>query len=146
MHPKEFITISGRIAGQGAAGARSAISRAYYGAFHTALLFLEDVDCTLPRNSNQHSLVQHALSNSSIDPAYDAGTLLSDLHGERIKADYRLENTNIETLASAQVAVEMADTISRLVGTLAESLREDPTRLQVFKDEVSDMLARARGR
>ena len=58
MQPSEFITLAGKLASMnlGAAGARSAVGRAYYGAFHLAKGVLDEFASAPPRNGNGHVL------------------------------------------------------------------------------------------
>lgn len=50
-----------------AAACRSAISRAYYAAFHVAHEFLDRIKVVVGQSSQAHVTVQHALNNSG-DP------------------------------------------------------------------------------
>ena len=110
MTGNDFITLAGWIVASGADAARcrTAISRAYYGAFHLALDFIEDIGGTVHRNASAHIQVQRLLKASGQPPAQEAGALLEDLHGDRIKADYRFRNTTVESHAFAKYRVEMA--------------------------------------
>ena len=85
MDSTEFITLAGKIAGQcGAAGARSAASRSYYGVFHLAKDILTEIGCA-PESDN-HGLVRELINSIDLPDAKEASKLLRDLHGERIKA------------------------------------------------------------
>jgi len=57
-----------------------------------------------------------------------AGGLLGDLHGERIRADYELDRSDVEKMTAAQVAVEISDSI---FGDLDAFLADDDRRSAV---------------
>jgi hypothetical protein len=52
MEPAEFISFASRVVAYSKAGARSAVSRAYYGAFHKALSVLADFGCAPASNAD----------------------------------------------------------------------------------------------
>ena len=103
MQAGEFITLSGKLAAMnlGAAGARSAVSRAYYGAFHLAKGVLDEFASAPPRNGNGHVLVPAFLESANHVDSTIAARLLQDLHTARIKVDYQLGDTRFETPAYA---------------------------------------------
>jgi uncharacterized protein (UPF0332 family) len=69
---------------------RSAISRAYYGAFHSAVGFLGQLQIAFPKRENEHKFAQEALNNSGDTNIRTAAYLLSDLRHNRNLADYEL--------------------------------------------------------
>lgn len=83
MDGSEFVGLSGRIVSMGRAGARSAVSRAYYGAFHIAMRLLDELDRAPPRSGKAHNLVPQMLESAGHPDGRAAGTLLSDLHSDR---------------------------------------------------------------
>jgi uncharacterized protein (UPF0332 family) len=129
MDATEFIQFSGTITKAGKAGARSSVSRAYYGAFHLALSLLDELGCQIPGNAGAHNLAPECLSCSSNADAKNAARLLSDLHADRIKVDYRPNDARIETVKFAEAAVLRAETIR--------------TSLEAFKKACSDTGVRA---
>jgi len=130
MRADDFIEFAGRVAGLGAAGARSAVSRAYYGALHLAAALLEELGVPLPAGRT-HGIVPILLQNSGDDDARIAGRLLSDLHSDRIKADYRLKNVDVETLRFAMLCVERAHEIRALLDAFRVHCEVADTRRQV---------------
>ena len=128
MTGDDFIILAGRLATSAdEASLRSAVSRAYYGAFHLALRFLEDIERPVPQNANAHVYVARQLQRSGQSDAYRAGSLLGDLHTERIKADYRLDNPRIGTTAFARLCVERASVIQ----TALTKCRAEPARSEI---------------
>ena len=128
MNGDDFINLAGKLAtSRDEASLRSAVSRAYYGAFHLVLAFLEDIERTVPRNANAHVQVARKLQSAGQSDAYRAGSLLRDLHTERIKADYRLDNRRIGTSAFAKLCVETASEIQAAL----KSCRAEPARSEI---------------
>ena len=110
MTGNDFIAVAGKIAAtySDPASCRTAISRAYYGAFHLAKTFLAEIAFEPPRNANTHVFIQHRLAGSGQPEAVKVASLLGDLHEDRLHADYNLDNKQIETVARARASVERA--------------------------------------
>jgi hypothetical protein len=120
MHPSAFIAIAESTASSGPAGARSAVSRAYYGAFHIALNALKSIGVVMHGNGTSHVKTVQCLQQLPNENAKKAGQLLGDLHSYRLKADYRLEKPFQEKEQEAAYAIFQAKEVERL---LAEMLR-----------------------
>jgi uncharacterized protein (UPF0332 family) len=105
-----FIQLAGKLAtaNPDEVTCRCAVSRAYYGAFHLALAFLRDLGIVLPANATAHATLQHYLIASGYPEARRAGTLLSDLHGDRIRADYRLDHPRFQDAAFTRLKAAAA--------------------------------------
>ena len=128
MTGDDFINLAGKLAtSTDEASLRSAVNRAYYGAFHLALAFLEDIERAVPRNANAHVQVARKLQSAGQADAYLAGSLLGDLHTERIKADYRLDHKQIGTSAFARICVETASEIQAAL----TRCRAEPARSEI---------------
>ena len=97
---------------------RSAISRAYYAAFHTAMEFCRAVRIPMPyevvrsgkSDTSQHSRVIVALQKNANAHLRDAGLRLASLRTWRNSADYRLPFDG-SVNAVAQQAITSADRI-----------------------------------
>jgi hypothetical protein len=137
MEPGEFITFASRTVTQGKAGARSAISRAYYGAFHASRRVLQELAAEVPRSAAAHNLLPQFFQAVNHPSANAAATLLSGLHGERIKADYQLTLTSIEETAFAKLMVESAVETQNHLGAFHRDCRADARLLQEFRDGVA---------
>jgi uncharacterized protein (UPF0332 family) len=130
MDPVDFISLAGKLAATANAddaAYRTAVSRAYYGAFHLAALFLAELGFSAPRTANVHVFVQHHLNGSRQLPACTAASLLSDLHAARNRADYQLGHDTVGTQAVAKWSVEMAHQIRAALLECSQS----PIREQV---------------
>ena len=109
----DFIAIAGRLVAApnqlggtsvNPAAFRTAISRAYYGAYHLTLEFLKALGIEAGKEHNLH----HDLCNCGNRDAEQAGKLLDDLYSRRRRADYELDRADVEELRYAQYTVEMA--------------------------------------
>ncbi|WP_254511585.1 hypothetical protein [Anatilimnocola floriformis] len=114
MKPDEFIDYAELLAVQPTVippQARSITSRAYYGAFHLAASFVASL--TKVKHSKHDAHVW--LLASRHPDAFEAGKLLAMLNNNRIKADYRLEDSRVELPAAARMNVECARDVQRLL-------------------------------
>ncbi|HVC93643.1 MAG TPA: HEPN domain-containing protein [Pirellulales bacterium] len=109
---EEFVRLANRLALAASAGEvewRTAVSRAYYGAFHLASALLESAGGSVPDNPTAHAFVQRRLMECGQEDARQAGSLLKDLHSERRKADYKLKNAKAGTKEFALYSLETAE-------------------------------------
>jgi hypothetical protein len=98
-------------------GFRSAASRAYYAAFHSASEFLTEMGVTIPRTANRHDKVPAILTGTG-DPAIDAaGVKLGNLREERNRADYDLSDQDAETEVFARLRLNEASDIIAAINT-----------------------------
>lgn len=121
-----FIQLAGELAAQaepGEARFRTAVSRAYYGAFHLGLELLANLGVRAPRSGSKHFFVYASLQYSGDAAVREAGSLLSDLHGDRTKADYDLDDIEAGTRDFARVCVETADDVRRLLNGAVDEPR-----------------------
>lgn len=109
MNATEFISVATHLlAGQGEGRLRSAVSRAYYGAFHVARQFLFDCGVIVPIDFVAHRNVCWCLANSSEPSIAEAGRRLEALRSTRNKADYDLDTTRFSRSLYAKAQVERA--------------------------------------
>ena len=84
MNPRDFLVVANAlIVGATEAAWRSAVSRAYYAAFHTARRLLRDLGFRTPRADQAHAYLWLRLSNCGDAQMVTAGQKLQDLRGER---------------------------------------------------------------
>jgi uncharacterized protein (UPF0332 family) len=121
----EFLRYADRLAQNSALGPaeyRSAGSRAYYAAHHSARAFLRAVGLEAP---DSHGAVWNALLSSQDVDVGRAGSELANLHADRRKADYDLGNRSCETQQAAALAVLKAtDILAKLTTCLADAQRQ----------------------
>jgi hypothetical protein len=142
MKPDAFLVQAGRLAAQSRtdpANARTAISRAYYGAYHLVRFFLVELNFAVGKDHDLHKPLLASRQSSAIE----AGKLLSYLYKSRRRADYELVNTGCEQQEVAQVAVERAE---RLKGLLLQ-LEVEPIRseivagLEAYKQQLQNRIS-----
>lgn len=146
MRGEEFVEIAGKIASLdlGSAGARTAVSRAYYGAFHLAQQMIVELTGIHLKSGSAHGIVPQCLQESNEQDAVQAGRLLSDLHSERVKADYRLDDPAAETAAYARRNVERAVEIQSRIDSFRQRCLSDATATQALKERI-DYVRHLRG-
>jgi uncharacterized protein (UPF0332 family) len=94
MDGHAFIALAGKLAAEEATY-RTAVSRAYYGAFHVARSFLVELGFEPLSNANVHAFARHYLNGSGIAQACLAAGELGDLQTARNRADYRLDESSV---------------------------------------------------
>jgi uncharacterized protein (UPF0332 family) len=128
---RDFLTVAQALsAGPTEAAWRSAISRAYYAAFHTAREFVTRLGFRVPAGEQAHAYLWLRLSNTG-DPAADViGRLLRDLRGRRNTADYELGRPRSQANATdaANDARDLVARMDALAGTPAETVIRDGMR------------------
>ncbi len=115
MIPVEFISFAGKVVAFGQAGARSAISRAYYGVFHECRDVLQQLGVRIPGSGVAHVILENYLKTTKHSVANLIGNYLSDLHSLRVKADYDLTDLRSQSKAVAQQNVVLAIETLRLL-------------------------------
>ena len=94
MNFRDYLTVATRLmAGATEADWRSAISRAYYAAFHVGCDLLRTLGFRVPRADRAHAFVWLRLSNSGHPDVNQAGSDLNQFRGERNRADYDARST-----------------------------------------------------
>lgn len=116
MNGSDFIDFAGQLSVAEPslpAPTRSAVSRAYYGAFHLAKDFLIEIDNSFRARTgeNEHQFIQRHYQHCGVEPVATLGQLLSNLHESRKVADYRLDKDSAESKENARFCVKRADNI-----------------------------------
>lgn len=126
MNWRDYLALAGRLAAGGTETEwRSAVSRAYYTAFHIARQLLADLQFSVPRADRAHQYLVFRLGNSR-DPAVEhAGRDLETLRRLRNRADY--DDTPAFTLSQASAAVQLAAGIVQAL----DNARQEPIRTQI---------------
>jgi uncharacterized protein (UPF0332 family) len=108
---------------------RSAVSRAYYAAFHVARGLLASCRFKIPRSEKAHVFLAFRLSNSGDPTVQSAGDNLDLLRTERNRADYELSYFYSQAQASAQVRI--AEDVVRILKVAA---------LEPLKTQITDAI------
>lgn len=124
MNPVDFVGLAVELSNsRQEARLRTAVSRAYYGAFHAARELLEDCGIGFPPKElfggDVHRKVRFCLANSGDEDAALIANKLSDLRSQRNYADYDLKTLrfsasvpeNVRT--NTQLAIKMIDVLER---------------------------------
>ncbi len=126
MDPREFLTLAQQLSLAATEAAwRSAISRAYYAAFHVARQLLEDFGFAVPQADRAHAYLWLRLSNCGDPLVQNAGRGLKDLRRDRNWADYDLAHPMRQSLSQNQRSFA-----ARIIQTL-QSAALEPTRTQI---------------
>ncbi len=128
---KDFLQVADRlIAATTEADWRSAISRAYYAAFHVAIDVLTACGFSVPNGDRAHAYLWLRLSNAGVQAVREAGKDLSALRTSRNFADYELRRSISQTIASLRVQ-NAKDIIHSLESALASP---------VIKKQITDAM------
>jgi uncharacterized protein (UPF0332 family) len=107
MTGRDFVACAEQFArGSTEAELRSAVSRAYYGAFHEALALLHACGIWLPKTEQVHVKVGYCLQDCGDPDGAEAGRALELLKSKRKVADYELDDHRFS--ASRAVRIEVA--------------------------------------
>jgi uncharacterized protein (UPF0332 family) len=126
MNWRDFLVLAARLAaGASEADWRTAVSRAYYTAFHVARRLFTDMQFAVPRADRAHQYLVFRLSNSGEPAVEQTGRDLETLRRLRNRADY--DETPALTHAQASAAVQLAESIVQAL----DAAVQEPTRTRV---------------
>jgi hypothetical protein len=137
MNPFLFYLLADRLMNDAASGPaefRSAISRAYYAAYHSARDFLKELGVDSPKGPAGHGKIPIALLAITETDIAQAGRLLDDLKGEQNKADYALSDPLYNRRPTAEdILLKVSQVLASLKGCLGS-----PTRKQQAETEIKN--------
>ena len=115
---------------------RTAVSRAYYGAFHSVCALLREWGIAVRRSSYGHQDAHDLLWQSGHELARGVASLLDHLRSARIRADYRLDDRQYLTPSAAKSCVESATDLLRRL----DQCRADATEIKaaIEKSQTRD--------
>jgi uncharacterized protein (UPF0332 family) len=126
MNWRDFLLLATRLAaGSSEADWRTAVSRAYYAAFHVARRLLADLQFAVPRADRAHQYLVFRLSNSGEAAVEQAGRDLETLRRLRNRADY--DDAPPLTQPQAAAAVRVAEGIVQAL----DAARQGPPRTRI---------------
>ncbi len=126
MDPRDFLILARQLVLASTEAAwRSAVSRAYYAAFHVARHLLEDLGFTVPHADRAHAYLWLRLSNCGDPQVEKAGMRLNDLRRERNGADYDLVRSRRQTVTQKQIPIATS------IIQVFEAAYLDPTRATI---------------
>jgi uncharacterized protein (UPF0332 family) len=130
MTGRDFVACAERFAQSSVeADLRSAVSRAYYGAFHEARALLRDSGVLLPKTEQVHTKVVYCLQDCGETNAAEAGQQLEVLKTQRKIADYELDDNRFIDRRRTQSEVKRAQWI-------IEAIEKCRTSAEVFRTKV----------
>lgn len=124
MSPREFLDVADEWAiGSREAEWRSAVSRAYYAAFHSAIALLTQIGFVVPKGEQAHAYLWLRLSNSGHSDVAKAGSDLRALRSARNYADYDIAApfTPNDAVRAVTIADDVIQTFSTAIGHAAVS-------------------------
>lgn len=128
MDPNEFISVATQLlASHGEGRLRSAVSRAYYGAFHLARDFIADCGVVIPIDIQAHRNVLWCLANAAEPTLEEVARGVRSLRDARNGADYDLLSKRFISHGLARNDVERAVEITMLLA----AYRKDDERNRV---------------
>jgi uncharacterized protein (UPF0332 family) len=126
MNWRDFLLLAAELAARATeADWRTAVSRAYYAAFHVARRLFTDLSFTVPRADRAHQYLVFRLSNSGESAVAQAGRDLETLRRLRNRADY--DEGPAVTQPQATAAVQLAEGIIQVL----DAARQEPVRTRV---------------
>ena len=130
MNGRDFLSLAKQWAkSRSEAERRTAVSRAYYAAFHVAREIFEDFGFDVPRSDRAHKYLAFRLGNSGNNPLRQAGNQLDDLRSDRNRADYDLHvvQGGVHTDRAVQLGDQIIATLDALPvadrGTVTSTIR-----------------------
>ena len=142
MDPQHFLDLARLLSARDDASAcRTAISRAYYAAYHVAAGMLRnEMGVRIPSGAEGHGAVHNCLALCEDPDITPVGHRIANLYGDRVRADYHLDTRYVEKARNARVRVDDAQMI---IGILRKCLG-DNARLGAMRDALSKAAATKR--
>lgn len=141
MDPKDFLRVANDLAkSDEAAELRSAVSRAYYAAFHVARKLLVDMGFEISKGPAAHGDVCKYLGNAANPTVEHAGNNIGDLKGWRNQADYELDLVEHENSRSVQNIVLITEQIIEDLEECCNGLNRDQ-----IKSAISSYIIKMEG-
>jgi uncharacterized protein (UPF0332 family) len=135
MNPRDFLDVADAlIEGASEAEWRSAVSRAYYAAFHIARQLLRQCGFRVPDGEQAHAYLWLRLSNCGHPDIQNTGRELRELRTVRNWADYDLDRA-LNQQAGFSHILAATNVIQLLEGVAAEPAIRDPIIEAIKVDE-----------
>lgn len=138
MDPRKFLDLSKELEkGNRPCEFRTAISRAYYAAYHVSLyLVVKRMKFSINQYGGHAEVRRHLGWSDNLNVA-SIGRLLGELESARIKADYYLNNHEVENKLTVQINITRATTIiSTLDDFSATDIRRFKPAIKAKRDSI----------
>jgi uncharacterized protein (UPF0332 family) len=125
MTPRDLLDVADELlAGSKEAWWRSAVSRAYYAAFHAARQVLQGCGFEIPRAELAHAYLWLRLANCGHPDVQSAGAELNELRRLRNWADYDLDQSfghgiTVNQVQAASAVLQLLETLPTTPAVLA---------------------------
>jgi uncharacterized protein (UPF0332 family) len=136
MTGRDFLPVAVQLAsGATEAEWRTAVSRAYYAAFHVARDLMEALRFKVPYAEAAHGHMWIRLSNCGEPQVQRAGADLNDLRRRRNQADYDLHRPLFQnrTLALVRLAEQIIQTLDNLTPTVRTQITD---AMKIYERDV----------
>ena len=139
MDPRKFLDLCKELAkGNRPCEFRTAISRAYYAAYHVSWYLVVNRMKFVINQTEGHKEVQRHLRWSDDSNVATIGSLLGELQSARIKADYYLNRQEVENRPTVQFNILRAQTIiSTCDGFSAKDIKRVKAAIMAKRDSIS---------
>jgi uncharacterized protein (UPF0332 family) len=135
--PTDFLDLASQLVAIGTEAAfRTAVSRAYYSAFHAAVSLIKEAGVSLPVGPESHQKVRFCLMESGEAAALQAGDSLQILRHDRNQTDYDMDKSERFNEKLSRQRIERA----RAIFDLLQQCRQDPASGR-FRDRLRDYAA-----
>ena len=104
---------------------RSAVSRAYYGAFHEAIALLNSCGVWLPKTEQVHIKLEYCLRGCGDPNASSAGREIELLRAKRKAADYDLTDKRFLVVQAVDAEIKRAQRILETIEQLQSKRPSD---------------------
>ena len=112
MNPRDYLHIARNILKvDKPANCRTVFNRAYYAAYNVGFVYLKNAGIPISTGPGGHGEVSYCFQNCGIQDLEVAYQKLSNLHSDRISADYYLNNRKVEKINNAKMALKKAESI-----------------------------------
>jgi uncharacterized protein (UPF0332 family) len=136
MKPNQFLIFAEILLKQplNPALCRSAVSRAYYGAYHHVKEFIESAGVTILSGPEGHADVWKHLADVGDADIEKVGNDIATLRGMRNEADYKLSELRLEKKPNVDREVENArDIIERIDACISDNARCSSVHAAIMK-------------
>jgi len=126
MDPCDFLKIADGLKNScEEAGRRSAVSRAYYAAFHYIRLYLVREGIDVPQGGTIHDKIPKYLRYSGLQKAKDVAKCMQELRDDRKEADYKIALEDLKSREDRKVLERFNTKTCELLVNKAQQIIQD---------------------
>jgi uncharacterized protein (UPF0332 family) len=120
------------------ASCRSAISRAYYAAFHCTVEFLDSMEIRISKTDNRHERAPDILGQSQDVDINLAARMLDQLRKDRNEADYELTNRDWDHEVEVEFRIHSAKRVIGILNTCMTGKGMAGSRFELAKPLLTE--------